>query len=136
MLVGIDQDRDSASFDDEREDRAADQDDEEGDRERGQCRRVGAQCRKNSRHDFPQVAAQAASQTGLSGDVLKRLLPIAATLVMGSLAKQQMRGAPAGAGAAGGGDLFGMLTPMLDRNGDGSVMDDVLGSVGRMFGGR
>ncbi|HET9371436.1 MAG TPA: DUF937 domain-containing protein [Vicinamibacterales bacterium] len=81
-----------------------------------------------------QVAAQAASQTGLSADVLKRLLPIAATMVMGSLATQQMRGAPAG--AAGGGDLFSMLTPMLDRNGDGSVMDDVLGSVGRMFGGR
>jgi len=35
------------------------------------------------------VAGQAAAQTGLSADVLKKLLPIAATLVMGSLARHQ-----------------------------------------------
>ena len=35
------------------------------------------------------VASQAAAQTGIGEDVLKKLLPMAATLVMGSLAKQQ-----------------------------------------------
>jgi hypothetical protein len=29
-----------------------------------------------------------------------------------------------------------MLTPMLDRDGDGSAMNDILGSVGKIFGGR
>ena len=79
------------------------------------------------------VASQAVTQTGLSADVLKKLLPIAATLVMGSLARHQ-------AGSlnsfTGGGGLLGVLTPMLDQNGDGSVVDDVMNRVGKMFGSR
>jgi hypothetical protein len=77
------------------------------------------------------VADRAAAQTGISADILKRLLPIAATLVMGSLAKQ--RSGASSMGMTGGGDIFSMLTPMLDRNGDGSAVDDVLGSIGKMF---
>ncbi|MGE3512889.1 MAG: DUF937 domain-containing protein [Vicinamibacterales bacterium] len=77
------------------------------------------------------VAAQAAAQTGLSADVLKKLLPIVATMVMGSLAKK--RSAPAGAGA---GDLLSMLTPMLDQNRDGSVVDDIVGKLGGILGKR
>lgn len=81
------------------------------------------------------VASQAAAQTGLGEDVLKKLLPMAATLVMGSLAKQQTGGA-AGAVAAGlpGAGVLGMLTPFLDRNRDGSMIDDVLGQAGKLFG--
>lgn len=80
------------------------------------------------------VATQASAQTGIGAEVLKRLLPIAATMVMGSLARQQR--APAAAAGAGAGDLFGMLTPLLDRNRDGSAVDDIIGSVGKLFGGR
>jgi hypothetical protein len=29
-----------------------------------------------------------------------------------------------------------MLTPMLDRDGDGSAVNDILGSVGKFFGSR
>lgn len=87
------------------------------------------------------VAARAESRTGIGADVLKRLLPIAATMVMGALAKRQgAQGDGLAAGLApdrsGGGDLMGMLTPMLDRDGDGSAIDDVLGGLGKMFGGR
>jgi len=77
------------------------------------------------------VAAQAAAQTGLSADVLKKLLPIVATMVMGSLAKKQS--APMGGGA---GDLLSMLTPMLDQNRDGSVVDDIVGKLGGFLGKR
>ncbi len=80
------------------------------------------------------VAAKASTQTGIGSDVLKKLLPVAATLVMASLAKQQV-GQPR-ANAAGGTDLFSMLTPMLDQNRDGSMVDDILNNVGRMLGGR
>ena len=79
------------------------------------------------------VATQASSQTGIGADVLKKLLPLAATMVMGSLAKQQ--GGPASGRAPGGADLFGMLTPMLDQNRDGSMVDDILKHAGKMFGG-
>ena len=81
------------------------------------------------------VAAQAASQTGIDPAILKQLLPIAATMVMGAMAKKQLgggMGAPASASAAGGG-LLGMLTPLLDQNRDGSILDDVLG---KFLGGR
>ena len=35
--------------------------------------------------------------------------------------------------AGAGGDLLNMLAPMLDANRDGSVVDDVLGMVGKLF---
>jgi hypothetical protein len=35
-----------------------------------------------------EVASRAAAQTGLSADVLKRMLPLAATLMMGAFSKQ------------------------------------------------
>ena len=56
-----------------------------------------------------QVASRAAAQTGLSADVLKRMLPLAATLMMG---------------------IASMLTPLLDGNRDGSIVDDVTSMIG------
>lgn len=86
------------------------------------------------------VAAQASSQTGISPDVLKQLLPIAASLMMGALARQQTQGGQLAAAAAatgpasGSGGLLDMLTPLVDQNRDGSIVDDVSAMVGRMFG--
>jgi hypothetical protein len=79
-----------------------------------------------------RVATQAAAQTGISADVLKRLLPLAATLMMGALAKQRTQAPLPGAGAAGGG-LTGMLGSMLDRDRDGSVVDDLASMIGKML---
>ena len=78
------------------------------------------------------VASQAAVQTGIGEDVLKKLLPMAATLVMGSLAKQPLGGAAVVAGVPGAG-ILAMLTPILDRDRDGSMVDDVIGQVGKIF---
>lgn len=88
-----------------------------------------------------EVAARASAQTGIGTDILKQMLPVVATLVMGGLAKRASAGgmfgggdttaaaAPGlqGQGAGGAGGLFDMLAPMLDRNRDGSALDDVLG---------
>ena len=43
-----------------------------------------------------EVASRAAAQTGISSDVLKRMLPLAATLLMGALARRSSN--PAGTG--------------------------------------
>jgi hypothetical protein len=88
-----------------------------------------------------QVAAQAATRTGISESVLKQMLPAVASLAMGALSRQtaSSSGAPAGlpglsaATSGGGAGILGMLTPLLDRDRDGSVVDDVLGSVSRLF---
>jgi hypothetical protein len=90
-----------------------------------------------------QVAAQAAASSGVGSDVLKRMLPVVAAMVMGAMAKNAggraaTAGLPGGLGAnaGAGGGLLDMLTPMLDRDRDGSVVDDVTGMLGKFLGGR
>ncbi len=87
------------------------------------------------------VAQNAASQSGLDPSLLKKMLPMLAMLVTGYMAKQQRAGAavqsspmsgglrdllgggrgvqPAGSGAGG-------LASMLDLNGDGNPLDDIM----------
>jgi hypothetical protein len=78
-----------------------------------------------------QVATRASAQTGLSADVLKRMLPLAATLMMGSFSKQSANAAALPAGLSGsGGGIAAMLTPLLDGNRDGSIVDDVTSMIG------
>jgi hypothetical protein len=76
------------------------------------------------------VAANAAAQTGLSQGVLTRMLPLAATLVMGSLSRQT-----SAAGASQGSGMMGTVASMLDANHDGSMIDDVVGMMGKFLGG-
>ena len=89
-----------------------------------------------------EVASRAAAQTGLSADVIKRLLPLAATLMMGAFSKQRSGGANtaglpgSGLGAGAGGGILDMLGPMLDRNKNGSIADDVTSLIGKFMGGR
>jgi hypothetical protein len=105
------------------------------------------------------VADNASAQSGLDPSLLKKMLPLLAMLVTGLLAKQA--GGPAGSaddapggalgGALGGGGLGGVLgglfgggganasSPgasgglgsMLDLNGDGNALDDVLRLAGK-----
>jgi hypothetical protein len=88
-----------------------------------------------------QVAAQASTRTGISESVLKQMLPLVASLAMGAMnrhtssAPESSTGVSApSAGVSGGGTgILGMLTPLLDRDRDGSVVDDLLGSASRLF---
>ena len=64
--------------------------------------------------------------------MLKKLLPLVATMVMGALSQQRSQIAPQ-APAAGSGGLAGMLGSLLDSNRDGSVVDDVASMLGRML---
>ena len=78
-----------------------------------------------------EVASRAAAQTGLSADVLKRMLPLAATLMMGAISKQSSNASTTAAARGGaGGGIAAMLTPFLDQNRDGSIVDDVTSMIG------
>ncbi len=102
------------------------------------------------------VAQNAAVQSGLAPSLLKKMLPMLAMLVAGFMAKQGAGGAaqnpPGGGGLGGGlGDLLGGLlggrsagaasaapgagagglASMLDLNGDGNVLDDILRMAGK-----
>lgn len=84
-----------------------------------------------------QVAGRAASNTGIDSGILKKMLPIVATMVMGGLSKQTSGGGALGSLLSGGtnsrssGGLEGMLTSFLDADGDGSIADDLLGKLFR-----
>ena len=82
-----------------------------------------------------QVATGAAQKTGIDPAILKKMLPLVATIAMGALAKQSKS---AGAGAEGAqaarGGIGALLEPLLDRDRDGSAMDDVAGMIGGILG--
>jgi len=92
------------------------------------------------------VAQDAAARTGLDPSLLKKMLPIVAMMITGYMAKQQGNVSGAGAGASGVGGLLGGLlgggagrgssglaglASMLDMDGDGNPLDDLLGMTGR-----
>jgi hypothetical protein len=83
-----------------------------------------------------QVAAQASANTGISESILKKMLPIVAAMAMGAMSKRVSGSSqtPAlGAASAGGTDILSMLTPLLDRDRDGSIANDILGSVSKFL---
>lgn len=70
------------------------------------------------------VAKHAGEQTGLGSTLMKKMLPIVASLVMASLSKNILGGGSAPASRSRSG---GLLTSLLDGDNDGSIIDDVLG---------
>jgi hypothetical protein len=105
------------------------------------------------------VAQNAATQSGLDPALLKKMLPMLAMVVAGLMAKQGAGGAATsvasglgaggGAGGAAGGGLGGLLggllggqraapaggaaglASLLDMNGDGNALDDILQMVNK-----
>lgn len=99
--------------------------------------------------DRQGAATQAVSQaSGLNGAQTAQLLAMLAPLVLGAVGKMQQRGGLDAGGLTsmlGGAhataaqaqpDLMGLANQLLDRNHDGSAVDDVLKGLGGLFGGR
>ena len=75
------------------------------------------------------VAAQVSQQSGISSTILKKMLPIVASLAMGAISKKVMGGNSAGqVNRSNSGGIIGML---LDSDKDGSIWDDVLGMAAK-----
>jgi len=77
-----------------------------------------------SRH----VAKRASKETGLGAGLLKKMLPVVATMVMGSLGKKLL-----GGGRSSRQESGSLLTKIFDRDKDGSMIDDVLGMAFKAF---
>lgn len=70
------------------------------------------------------VAAQAAQATGLGQDMLKQMLPVIASMIMGGLFKQstsQMQGAQAGGFGGSGNPLGQIIEQMMKQGGLGGM---------------
>lgn len=90
------------------------------------------------------VAAGAEQQTGISSDLLKKMLPVVAMMVAGYMAKQGGDDSGSGGGIGGliGGLLgggskassggLGGLASLLDLDGDGNPLDDIIGMAGKL----
>lgn len=100
-----------------------------------------------------QVATLAAAESGVSSTVIKQMLPLVAGLLMGGVSRQansggmmgQVLGSLTGGGtgveeqqqqAAPASGILGMLGPLLDRNRNGSALDDVLGMASQFLSSR
>lgn len=70
------------------------------------------------------LAHQVSSETGIGEDLLKKLLPLAAAALMGSLSKGTQ------GGQAGGAGLLGLLT----GDAGGSTAGQAMGLLGKLFG--
>lgn len=100
------------------------------------------------------VAGQASKTTGLDPALLKKMLPLLAMAVTGYLASQKA-GASSSTGEPQGGGLGGMLgqvlggvmggghaqsgglgglASLIDLNGDGNPLDDIIGMAGKLRG--
>lgn len=76
-----------------------------------------------------EVASRASTNSGVDSDLLKKMLPVVAALVMGSL----NRGTQGAGGVSGSGGMGDLLGSFLDADKDGSVVDDLLGMAGKFF---
>ncbi len=98
------------------------------------------------------VASQAAEKTGLDMGILKKMLPMLATMMMGSMGKQasnpnvglgSLAGLAAsmfggsskssGGSAQSGGGLTDIIGNFLDFDHDGSSLDDILGMANKFL---
>jgi len=77
------------------------------------------------------LAAHASSASGISPDVIKKMLPMVATMAMGALSKQTNAGAKLASQPAG--EQGGFLSSLLDSDNDGSALDDVLDLAKKFF---
>ena len=76
----------------------------------------------------------AAAQTGIGADILKRMLPMLASLAMGALAQRARRSSAGNIqldSSPSGGGLMDMLGPLLGGRGGGGGVGDLLGGLFR-----
>lgn len=81
------------------------------------------------------VAAHASAQTGLDVGILKKMLPLVASLAMGAMSKQTS-GSDNFSGLASGQQSsthLGALSSFLDADKDGSIVDDLLNLAKKYF---
>ncbi len=71
-----------------------------------------------------QTADALSQKLKIGGTLAKKLIPMLAPLIIGMLMKKGGKAAPAG----GGGRASG-ISGILDRDGDGSIIDDIAGMV-------
>lgn len=89
------------------------------------------------------VASHAAETTGIDNSIVKKLLPLVASAVMGALSKETTNSSALGgvgnldiSSLLGGGDsssAMGLVSSFLDADNDGDITDDLLKLAKKFF---
>jgi hypothetical protein len=81
------------------------------------------------------VAGHASAKTGLDAGILKKMMPLIATMAMGAMSKQTSDGtiSKLASGGQQSSSLLGSLSSFLDADKDGSVADDLLSMAKKFF---
>ena len=81
------------------------------------------------------VAGHASAETGLDAGILKKMLPLIASMAMGAMSKQASGGGSLSQLASGSqsSSLLGSLSSFLDADKDGSIADDLLNLAKKFF---
>ena len=81
------------------------------------------------------VAGHAAAQTGLDSGIMKKMLPMIASIAMGALSKKASGAGLLGAALNSGNSRsnLNLVSSFLDADKDGSVADDLLNLAKRFF---
>jgi len=85
-----------------------------------------------------ELASRVGANAGLDSSIIKKMLPVIATLLMGALSKQQSQGGlgsllDAASTNAAFGNRQSPLSAILDMNQDGSVADDIINLAGKFL---
>ncbi len=79
------------------------------------------------------LASRAAEKTGVGADILKKMLPMVASVAMGALSQKAAGSGMLGSQAQAQPSGLGGLSSFLDFDGDGSIADDLLGIAAKKF---
>lgn len=77
-----------------------------------------------------EVASRAASKTGVDSSIIKKMLPVIASLAMGAMSKKSSQIGVNSSQSSGISDLLGSF---LDSDNDGSIADDLLGMASKFL---
>lgn len=78
-----------------------------------------------------EASSLMANQLGISREAAGKLIPMLAPIIIGMLMKKGGGAGAAGGAGGGAGGALGGIASILDRNGDGSILDDLAGLVAK-----
>jgi len=85
-----------------------------------------------SKENSREVAHHVEKETGVSSSIVKSVLPMLAPMIIGALTKKS---APSMSGhsSSQSSGMTDMLTSLIDRDHDGSAIDDIMGMAGKFI---
>ncbi len=87
----------------------------------------------NNKDVSRNVAAHASKESGIDASILKKMLPVLATVALGTFSKKAKAENVMEGFAKNDSNSMSWISGMIDQDGDGQIWDDVLGMAKKFF---